>query len=60
MRYVVKDKATGRFLSSAGEWTRFLGEAQRFPNGLSVSLHLENAAVPLADNLQIVELVAAS
>ena len=56
MRYVVKNKETGHFLRSTGEWTQFLGEAQRFPNGLSVNLHLENAALPRRNELQIVEL----
>lgn len=41
MRYVVKDKETGQFLGASGEWTRYLSEAQRFPNGLSLNLHLE-------------------
>ena len=58
MRYVVKNKETGRFLSSSGEWTPLLGRAQKFPNGLSVNLHLENAALPLTNELQIVQLPA--
>jgi hypothetical protein len=41
MRYLIKDKETGRFLSRAGDWTRYSGEARQFPNGLSVALHLE-------------------
>lgn len=61
MRYVVKHKQTGRFLRSSGEWTRYLGEAQRFPNGLSVGLHLENAlsATDKPDNLEVIKLPVA-
>lgn len=42
MRYVVKHKQTGCYLRSTGEWTSSLNEAERFPNGLSVPLHLES------------------
>jgi hypothetical protein len=57
MRYVVKNKQTGRFLRSSGEWTRFLGEAQRFPNGLSVNLHLETApGLAPADQVEVIRL----
>jgi hypothetical protein len=57
MRYVVKDKQTGRFLSSSGVWTKFLGEAQQFPNGLSVNLHLESARdLAPAEQVEIVRL----
>jgi hypothetical protein len=56
MRYVVKHKETGRFLSSTGEWTSLLREAERFPNGLSVNLHLESAVMPPSNDLQIVQL----
>ena len=57
MRYVVKDKQTGRFLRSSGEWTKYANEAQRFPNGLSVSLHLESATqVAPSDRIEIVRL----
>lgn len=41
MPYVVKNKLTGCYLRSTGEWTRYLTEAQQFPNGRSVPLHLE-------------------
>jgi hypothetical protein len=57
MRYVVKDKQTGRFLANSGTWTKYLGEAQRFPNGLSVNLHLETARdVAPADQVEVVRL----
>jgi hypothetical protein len=57
MRYVVKDKQTGRFLSNTGAWTQYLGQAQRFPNGLSVNLHLESARhVAPADQVEVVRL----
>ena len=41
MPYVVKNKETGLFLRSTGDWTRFISEAQQFPNGRSIPLHLE-------------------
>ena len=57
MRYVVKDKQTGRYLRSSGQWTRILSEAQRFPNGLSVNLHLETAReIAPAGQVEIVRL----
>ena len=57
MRYVVKEKETGRFLASSGIWTKYLGEAQRFPNGLSVNLHLESARnIAPAAKVEIVRL----
>lgn len=57
MRYIVKDKQTGQFLRSSGEWTKFANEAQRFPNGLSVSLHLEpSARIAPADRIEVVRL----
>ena len=56
MRYVVKDKHTGQFLRSSGQWTKYANEAQRFPNGLSVSLHLESAQVPAADRIEVIRL----
>ena len=56
MRYVVKDKQTGRFLRSSGEWTRYAGEAQRFPNGLSVNLHLESAHLEAEREIEVVRL----
>lgn len=43
MRYIVKDKQTGHFLRSSGQWTKYANEAEKFPNGLSVTLHLESA-----------------
>lgn len=57
MRYIVKDKQTGYFLRSSGEWTKYANEAQKFPNGLSVSLHLESAsqAAP-SDRIELVRL----
>lgn len=42
MPYVVKNKQTGQYLRSTGEWTRYLNEAQQFPNGRSLPLHLES------------------
>ena len=56
MRYIVKDKHTGQFLRSSGEWTKYAKEAQRFPNGLSVSLHLESAHMPATDRIEVVRL----
>jgi hypothetical protein len=57
MRYVVKDKQSGRFLSTHGLWTKYLGEAHRFPNGLSVNLHLESARdVAPADQVEVIRL----
>jgi hypothetical protein len=56
MRYIVKDKHTGQFLRSSGEWTKFANEAQRFPNGLSVPLHLESAQMPPTDRIEVVRL----
>ena len=56
MRYIVKDKHTGHFLRSSGEWTKYAKDAQRFPNGLSVSLHLESAQMPAIDRLEVVRL----
>lgn len=41
MRYVVKDKATGEFLKPSGQWSSQLSQAERFPNSLSLALHLE-------------------
>ena len=57
MRYVVKDKQTGCFLSPSGAWTKNLNQAQRFPNGLSVSLHLESVReIAHADRIDILRL----
>jgi hypothetical protein len=56
MRYIVKDKHTGQFLRSSGEWTKFAKDAQRFPNGLSVTLHLESAHMPATDRIEVVRL----
>ena len=56
MRYVLKNKETGQFLSRAGEWTRFIAEAQRFPNGWSINLHLENVPLNYRERVQVVEL----
>ena len=61
MRYVVKDKRSGQFLGNAGEWTKYIGQAQRFPNGLSVSLHLEAARhIAPAAQIEVVRLPGAS
>jgi hypothetical protein len=54
MRYIVKDKQTGQFLRCSGQWTKFANEAEKFPNGLSVTLHLE-AAVP-TDRIELIRL----
>jgi hypothetical protein len=43
MRYIVKDKQTGQFLRASGQWTKYANEAEKFPNGLSVTLHLESS-----------------
>ena len=56
MRYIVKDKHTGQFLRPSGKWTKYANEAQRFPNGLSVSLHLESARLPATDHIEVVRL----
>lgn len=56
MRYIVKDKQTGQFLRSSGKWTKFANEAQQFPNGLSVTLHLEGAAVAPSDRIEVIRL----
>lgn len=56
MRYIVKDKETGRFLRSSGEWTKYAKEAQQFPNGLSVTLHLESARLRSVDRIEVVRL----
>ena len=56
MRYVVKNLETNRFLNSAGEWTPFIMKAQRFPNGLSVSLHLEKTALRQSESVRVVEI----
>ena len=57
MRYIVKDKQTGHFLRSSGEWTKYANEAQRFPNGLSVTLHLESASqIAPRDRIEVVRL----
>ena len=56
MRYVIKNKETGQFLRSSGEWTKFMNEAERFPNGLSVNLHLESANLPLKDGMEVIRL----
>ena len=57
MRYIVKDKQTGHFLRSSGEWTKYPNEAQRFPNGLSVTLHLESAwQIAPRDRIEVVRL----
>ena len=56
MRYIVKDKHTGQFLRSSGEWTKYAHEAQRFPNGLSVGLHLESADLTSTDRIEVVRL----
>ena len=54
MRYIVKDKLTGHFLRSSGQWTKYANEAEKFPNGLSVTLHLESA-VP-TDRIEVIRL----
>ena len=54
MRYVVKNKQTGQFLRPTGEWTEYLNEAQRFPNGLSLNLHL--AAFKGPSDLEVLQL----
>ena len=56
MRYVVRDKDSGQFLRSTGEWTRYLNEAQRFPNGLSLNLHLAAMEPGQPDNLEVLQL----
>ena len=56
MRYIVKDKHTGQFLRPSGEWTKYAHEAQRFPNGLSVGLHLESAHLPPTDRIEVIRL----
>ena len=58
MRYVVKDTETNRFLSSSGEWTPFITQAQRFPNGLSVNLHLEKVHLPNQETVRVVEVAS--
>jgi len=59
MRYVVKDKQTGNFLSNSGAWTKYLGQAQRFPNSLSVGLHLEGARDrALAEQIEVIRIGA--
>ena len=40
--YLVKNKETGLFLGSHG-WTPRSNEAYKFPNGLSIVLHLNEA-----------------
>ena len=55
MRYVVKNKDTGHFLRPTGEWTRYLNEAQRFPNGLTLALHLEGSEAAKS-NVEVVQL----
>ena len=54
MRYIVKDKQTGHFLRSSGQWTKYANEAEKFPNGLSVTLHLESAVPP--DRIELIRL----
>ena len=57
MRYVVKNKETGCFLKHSGEWTRYLSQAQLFPNGLSVNLHLEGSpSLEAREELEVVRL----
>jgi hypothetical protein len=56
MRYVVKNKETGRYLRSSGDWTPYAGEAQRFPNGLSVNLHLESAHFTPGQQIEVIRL----
>lgn len=56
MRYVIRNKQSGWFLRSSGQWTKFLGEAERFPNGLSVGLHLESSALPASEQIEILRL----
>jgi hypothetical protein len=57
MRYIVKDKQTGQFLRSSGKWTKYANEAQQFPNGLSVTLHLESASqIAPRDRIELVRL----
>lgn len=58
MRYVIKNKQTGRFLRSSGEWTQYASEAQRFPNGLSVNLHLESAQFTPTHQIEVIRLPA--
>ncbi|MGN6385842.1 MAG: hypothetical protein ACTHMT_06340 [Verrucomicrobiota bacterium] len=54
MRYIIRNKETGDFLDRSGNWTRFTNNAQQFPNGWSVPLHLE----PLRISNDAVELVS--
>ena len=57
MRYVIRNKQSGWFLRSSGQWTKLLGEAERFPNGLSVALHLESAgAIQAREQIEILRL----
>ncbi|HEV8544547.1 MAG TPA: hypothetical protein VGR78_19330 [Verrucomicrobiae bacterium] len=57
MRYVVKNKQTGYFLRSSGDWTPYLSQAERFPNGFSISLHLEGTdSAKRSEQVEIVRL----
>ena len=55
MRYIVKNKDSGRFLGSFGEWTASSNLALLFPNGLSVMLHLESLA-PDKKNVEVIKI----
>ena len=55
MRYVVKDKSTGRFLRPTGEWTDYLSEAQLFPNGMTLPLHLEAMGAGNSSSIEILQ-----
>lgn len=57
MRYVIKNTETGQFLRSSGQWTALLSEAERFPNGLSINLHLESAKLSQKDAIIVVPIV---
>jgi hypothetical protein len=39
--YVIKHKAADRYLTASDKWTDDIAQARRFPNGLSLVLHLE-------------------
>jgi hypothetical protein len=47
--YVVKSKATGAFLTAAGQWSARLTEAVQFPNGRSIFLHLKHQSAIKCD-----------
>jgi hypothetical protein len=56
MRSVVKDTNANLFLKNASEWTPYSNEAQRFPNGLTIDLHLENSTLPKNSSIRVVKL----